>query len=163
MLLGLDPKRVRPVVLLRPPPFLAVMAINANDASHFQPHRNSATQLVGPFLDRECRLGSFRHPRLPIAFAFAHLSQWRNHHPGGQSHIEFFISQHYPSPPQSDVAAWLWMSQVSQGYCIRQQTEHYRRLRSACELTSSGGGCNAGAMFWQANDVWPGPSWAAIE
>lgn len=86
---------------------------------------------------------------------------WRNHHPDGQAQIEGFIRAHYPVPNTSDVAAWLWMSQVTQSYCIRQQAEHYRRIRSECSDAVSG--CNQGALYWQLNDMWPGASWSSIE
>jgi beta-mannosidase len=83
---------------------------------------------------------------------------------GGQAQLAFFIQQHYPLPPTTDSRAWLYMTQVSQGYCIRQQAEHYRRLMSECEGGDArGGGCNAGTLYWQAVDSWPAPTWASIE
>ena len=87
----------------------------------------------------------------------------RNHHPHGQAQILFFIQQHYPLPALSDTRAWLWLSQVSQGYCIRQQAEHYRRLMSDCAPRGTGGGCNRGALFWQGADAWPAPTWSSLE
>jgi len=88
---------------------------------------------------------------------------YRNQHPQGQSEMAFFVNQHYPAAAQTDVRGSLWMTQVSQAYCIRQQAEHYRRLTSECEITPTGGGCNAGALYWQAADVWPGPTWSSLE
>ena len=88
---------------------------------------------------------------------------FRNQHPQGQDEMAFFVNQHYPAAAQSDVRGSLWMTQVSQAYCIRQQAEHYRRLTSECDVTPTGGGCNAGALYWQASDVWAGPTWSSLE
>ena len=88
----------------------------------------------------------------------------RNRHPAGNAQLAFFVEQHFPAPAQSDVRAWMWMTQVTQAYCIRQQAEHYRRLTSECDAAQpTGAGCNGGALFWQAADAWPGPTWSSLE
>jgi beta-mannosidase len=44
---------------------------------------------------------------------------------------------------------------------IKIETEHYRTYMS--RLDDQGRGHTMGALFWQLNDVWVAPSWAAID
>ena len=48
------------------------------------------------------------------------------------------------------------MSQVAQADCLRAEAEHYRRGRDFAQRTG-------GSLFWMLEDIWPAPSWAAIE
>jgi len=51
------------------------------------------------------------------------------------------------------------MTQVVQAVCMKTEAEHYRRLRSQGSETE--GGFTMGTLYWQANDIWQGASWAS--
>ena len=53
----------------------------------------------------------------------------------------------------------LLMTQVVQAVCMKTEAEHYRRLRSQGSETE--GGFTMGTLYWQANDIWQGASWAS--
>lgn len=68
-----------------------------------------------------------------------------------------------PSNPGDPVAEFrhsILMTQFMQGVCIKNEAEHYRRIRDECDAASSG--CTMGTLYWQANDIWPGASWASL-
>lgn len=46
-----------------------------------------------------------------------------------------------------------------QAMAIKTETEKYRRSQS--EIID-GVGKTMGALYWQLNDIWPGPSWSSI-
>ena len=95
-------------------------------------------------------------------------SDWadhRQHHAMGNAELLSEIGQHFELPQDVDSAGGfrdvIYLSQVNQALAIRSETEHYRRGRS--ELSAGGHGRTMGAMFWQLNDIWQAPTWAAIE
>lgn len=47
----------------------------------------------------------------------------------------------------------LWMSQILQAEIIRYAVEHWRRHVPR----------TMGALYWQLNDIWPGPSWSSLD
>ncbi|PRP76382.1 beta-mannosidase [Planoprotostelium fungivorum] len=51
---------------------------------------------------------------------------------------------------------WIYLSQLSQAYCVKAQSEHYRRGKG---MESNTGGY----MFWQLNAPWQGPTWGSLE
>ncbi len=53
----------------------------------------------------------------------------------------------------TDFGTLLYASQLMQADAIRNCVEHLRRHRGRC----------MGALYWQLNDIWPGPSWASID
>ncbi len=53
----------------------------------------------------------------------------------------------------TDFSVLLYTSQLLQAESIRYAVEHLRRNRGRC----------MGALYWQLNDIWPGPSWASID
>ncbi len=56
---------------------------------------------------------------------------------------------------------FIYLSQISQAMAIKTETEFYRRNR---EIDSKNGeGNTMGALYWQLNDIWQGPTWASIE
>lgn len=48
---------------------------------------------------------------------------------------------------------------VVQAMAIKTETEKYRRSQS--EIVD-GVGKTMGALYWQLNDIWQGPSWSSI-
>lgn len=52
-----------------------------------------------------------------------------------------------------------WFTQVMQAQCVKIQTEFYRRSRS---IIVDGKGHTMGALYWQLNDIWQGPSWSSV-
>ena len=55
--------------------------------------------------------------------------------------------------PTEDFGAWVWQGQLLQARAMRWAIEWYRANRPRC----------MGALFWQWNDVWTGPSWSVID
>lgn len=99
---------------------------------------------------------------------FDYLSNFtahRNHHPDGIEQMQFELSMHYAMPTTADptqrFADTLFLTQVNQAYCIKTETEHYRRIRY--EGNATVGGYTMGTLYWQANDQWSGFSWSSLE
>ena len=55
----------------------------------------------------------------------------------------------------------VYLSQLSQAMAIKTETEFYRRNRAIDPKT--GEGFTMGALYWQLNDIWEGPSWSSLE
>jgi len=55
----------------------------------------------------------------------------------------------------------IYLSQISQAMAIKTETEFYRRNREIDP--NNGEGNTMGALYWQLNDIWQGPTWASIE
>jgi beta-mannosidase len=90
----------------------------------------------------------------------------RQHHPDGQAQITALWALHFDNPNRTASNAtlfgdWLWLSQASAGLAMKFEAEHYRRGRSSGSATT--GGYTMGTLYWQANDIWEGASWSAIE
>ncbi len=47
----------------------------------------------------------------------------------------------------------IWMSQILQAEIIKYAIEHWRRHMPR----------TMGALYWQLNDIWPGPSWSSLD
>ena len=47
----------------------------------------------------------------------------------------------------------LWQSQILQAEIVRYGVEHWRRNMPQ----------TMGTLYWQLNDIWPGPSWASLD
>ncbi|KAJ8281103.1 hypothetical protein GJAV_G00063550 [Gymnothorax javanicus] len=75
-----------------------------------------------------------------------------------QAKLHFNLSDS-PDPVQT-YRDTLYLTQVMQAQCVKVQTEFYRRSRS--EIIN-GQGKTMGALYWQLNDIWQGPSWSSIE
>ncbi|XP_029586871.1 beta-mannosidase [Salmo trutta] len=71
---------------------------------------------------------------------------------------------HYQLPDSADPLKrykdTLYITQVMQAQCVKVQTEFYRRSQSE---VIEGKGHTMGALYWQLNDIWQGPSWSSIE
>ena len=70
---------------------------------------------------------------------------------GGNQRINTYMGHEYPAPKDFD--AFVYVSQVQQAEAIRTAAEHLRSSRPR----------TMGSMYWQLNDVWPGPSWSSID
>ncbi|KAM3557541.1 hypothetical protein ARSEF4850_005017 [Beauveria asiatica] len=97
----------------------------------------------------------------------------RNHHypPGGlvanvsqslkgMGEMTAAVEAYYPLPnktdPMENFSAWCHATQLFQADFYQSQIQFYRRGSAAKER-------QRGALFWQLNDVWQAPSWAALE
>ena len=56
----------------------------------------------------------------------------------------------------------LLLTQLSQAYCVKVETEKYRRLQSECGQ-GDGGGCTAIALYWMSADSWPAATKGSLE
>jgi beta-mannosidase len=61
------------------------------------------------------------------------------------------IGEQYLAP--SELAGWIYLSQVNQARLMTLAIEHQRCGRPRC----------MGSLFWQLNETWPGVSWASLE
>ncbi|KAF9217592.1 hypothetical protein BGZ59_002703 [Podila verticillata] len=101
----------------------------------------------------------------------------RNHHGNGQQEmiqqieLQFelppALSKYYHADPSLSLAlpeknrgalmdGFCYLTQCAQARSITAQTEHYRRGNGLPIHTM-------GALYWQLNDIWPGPTWSSIE
>jgi len=94
----------------------------------------------------------------------------RNHHPGGVAEMSDLIAMHWPLPAamkanassEAGFRSVLYLSQVYQAYAYSTEIQHLRRIRNECD--DGVGGCTQGGMlYWQAQNIWPGASWASID
>ena len=119
----------------------------------------------------------------------APLLFWRQRHQLGNEQILAQITRHFRVPPanvsqpaasasapapasasttarqrrreetrsQRDVFDdYLWLTQLQQARCYETAFAQWRRQRSQPTNTM-------GILYWQLNDIWPGPSWSSIE
>lgn len=70
------------------------------------------------------------------------------------------VNRWYPVPdiadPIANFSAWCWTTQVYQADKYANEIAFYRRGSARRER-------QLGALFWQLNDLWVAPTWAAIE
>ncbi|XP_055010785.1 beta-mannosidase [Boleophthalmus pectinirostris] len=92
------------------------------------------------------------------------FSSHRQHHGDGNEQMLQQAALHYNLPNSTDInkryTDTLYITQVMQAQCVKAQSEFYRRSQS--ELIK-GKGLTMGALYWQLNDIWQGPSWSSIE
>ncbi|KAL2099255.1 hypothetical protein ACEWY4_005735 [Coilia grayii] len=92
------------------------------------------------------------------------FSAHRQHHELGNTQMLLQAALHYILPNSTNQLKHykdtLYITQVMQAQCVKMQTEFYRRSRS--EIIN-GEGHTMGALYWQLNDIWQGPSWSSIE
>ncbi|KAJ7988817.1 hypothetical protein DPEC_G00313130 [Dallia pectoralis] len=92
------------------------------------------------------------------------FSSHRQHHADGNQQMLRQAKLHYRLPDSPDQLQrykdTLYITQVMQAQCIKTQTEFYRCSQSE---VIEGKGHTMGALYWQLNDIWQGPSWSSIE
>ena len=114
---------------------------------------------------------------------------YRQRHQNGNEQVEKMMGRHYRVPPANATSAaaataaatasgaasgaasahtiasrnqstlfadYLWLTQLQQARCYETAFAQWRRQRSEPANTM-------GVLYWQLNDIWPGPSWSTIE
>ncbi|KAL7630337.1 UNVERIFIED_CONTAM: hypothetical protein RMT77_019512 [Armadillidium vulgare] len=90
------------------------------------------------------------------------MMEHRQHHPNGQAELDQQLSMHFDyNQSNATFNYYLYLTQIHQAMAIKTETEFYRRIRDTLYL--DGTGLTMGALYWQLNDVWQGPSWASLE
>lgn len=98
-------------------------------------------------------------------------------HPPGPAENTFNVESNWRWPDKhADLTASgyrdeLWMTQVAAAECYTHLVEYWRSqtdeyVNTTYPLSPLGWamlGGNAGALYWQADDTWPGPSWSQVE
>lgn len=69
----------------------------------------------------------------------------------GNDRALLYIRDNYGEP--KDFASFVYLSQVMQAEGIELAAEHLRSARPQ----------SMGSLYWQLNDVWPGPSWSSVD
>ncbi|MHC4247971.1 MAG: beta-mannosidase [Planctomycetota bacterium] len=69
----------------------------------------------------------------------------------GNKVIVDHISRQFRMP--TSFRGFVYLSQVLQAVSIKTAVEHWRRIKPHC----------MGAVYWQLNDIWQGPSWSSVE
>ena len=92
-------------------------------------------------------------------------SNWTAHvqrHPSGNQQLLSQVKRHFDyeaGNTEEDFKKFLYLTQVHQAMSIKTETEVYRRGM----VKVDGSPQTMGALYWQLNDIWPGPSWSSIE
>ncbi|XP_054846408.1 beta-mannosidase [Eublepharis macularius] len=94
----------------------------------------------------------------------SNFSLHRQHHAKGNDEMLQQAGLHFKLPqgtnPLENFRHTIYLTQVMQAQCVKIETEFYRRSQS--EIIN-GEGRTMGALYWQLNDIWQGPSWASLE
>ena len=92
------------------------------------------------------------------------LMEHRQHLPGGIDVMQSMVSNYFKLPASGGVdrfGDYIYLSQIIQAMAMKTETEFYRRNREINNQT--GEGFTMGALYWQLNDIWQGPTWSSIE
>ena len=79
------------------------------------------------------------------------VMEYHQRSPSGNSIILENFSRYFRFPQGFE--NMLYLSQVQQALAIKTAVEWWHSLKPHC----------MGALIWQLNDVWPGPSWSSLE
>ena len=79
------------------------------------------------------------------------LMEYHQRSPIGNSIILENFSRYFRFP--EGFKNMVYLSQVQQAIAIKTAVEWWRSLKPNC----------LGSIFWQLNDIWPGPSWSSLE
>ncbi|WP_226895264.1 glycoside hydrolase family 2 protein, partial [Luteolibacter marinus] len=80
-----------------------------------------------------------------------HLFHQKNGNGRGNTLILDKMRGYFREP--KDHESTLWLSQINQSYAMNLGIEHWRTDWPA----------SSGALVWQLNDCWPGPTWSSID
>ena len=69
----------------------------------------------------------------------------------GNSTIIHYMLDWFLQPTSFE--ATIWLSQILQGMAIKYAVEHWRRNMPR----------TMGTLYWQLNDLWPGPTWSSLD
>ena len=100
---------------------------------------------------------------------FSEMAQNRQRHPMGNIELPFQIITHLESPNLAELGTpegfqeFIYLSQITQAEELRTETEVYRRAMNREVDAATGAGYTMGALYWQLNNIWPGPSWTSLE
>ncbi len=97
----------------------------------------------------EKTINSFTAPQDRNIFSRIMEIHQRNGNANGK--ILYYLSETYLYP--TNFSTLLYASQLLQAEAIKYGVEHFRRNRGRC----------MGTLYWQLNDIWPGPSWSSID
>ncbi len=70
---------------------------------------------------------------------------------GGNSKMLYYVLLRYWEPRA--FKDMVYMTQIAQMECVREATEHWRRLKGRCN----------GSLYWQYNDCWGVSSWSGMD
>lgn len=88
----------------------------------------------------------------------AAMMAYRQRHQDGNAQVRAQMARHLPVPDgDADWPQYLFMTQVQQGRCYEAAIGQWRRLKAVPSIKTMG------ILYWQLNDIWPGPSWSTIE
>ncbi|MCR4741477.1 MAG: glycoside hydrolase family 2 protein [Treponema sp.] len=79
------------------------------------------------------------------------LMEYHQRSPSGNSIILENFSRYFSFP--NGFENMVYLSQVQQAIAIKTAVDYWRSLKPRC----------MGALVWQLNDIWPGPSWSSLE
>lgn len=79
------------------------------------------------------------------------ISEYHQRSPSGNTLLLESFARYFRFPEGFENQ--IYLSQVQQALAIRTAVDWWRSLEPYC----------MGALVWQLNDVWPGPSWSSIE
>ena len=93
------------------------------------------------------------------------LLLYRQRHEDGNIQMERQISSHFTLPVNCDGSStdkhyfdsYLYLTQIQQSRCYETAINWWRSLQSVESAQTMG------ILYWQLNDMWPGPSWSSIE
>jgi len=101
---------------------------------------------------------SFPEPRTIAAFAepedrniTSYVMEYHQRSGIGNDAILQYMASWFQMPKDFDSLCHL--SQILQAMAMKYAVEHWRRNMPRC----------MGALYWQLNDCWPGPTWASID
>lgn len=82
---------------------------------------------------------------------FSKVMESHQKNPAANGKILYYLSENFRYP--KDLKSLIFISQILQGYAMKEATEHWRRNRGRC----------MGSIYWQFNDNWPVASWSSMD
>ena len=82
---------------------------------------------------------------------FSRVMESHQKNPAANGKILYYLSETFRYP--KDLESLIFLSQILQGYAMKEATEHWRRNRGRC----------MGSIYWQFNDNWPVASWSSMD